>query len=74
MTTATYDRIQAKAKAMGILDGVVYHREALAAKPANMSVQDYMYNVAIGTDYAIDIDRDRFCARVQLSLVMKLLV
>jgi hypothetical protein len=67
VTTATYDRIQAKAKAMGILDGVVYHREALAAKPANMSVQDYMYNVAIGTDYAIDIDRDRFCARVPLD-------
>jgi hypothetical protein len=52
---------------MGILDGVEYHREALADKPAGMSVRDYMYNVAIGTDYAIDIARDRFCARVPLD-------
>ncbi len=67
VTRASYERIQEKAKAMGILDGVVYHQEALQPKPAEMSVRDYMYNVAIGTDYAIDIDRDRFCARVPLD-------
>ncbi len=67
VTQAAYDRIQAKAEAMGILDGVEYHAEALAPKPADMSVRDYMYNVAIGTDYAIDIDRYRYCARVPLD-------
>jgi hypothetical protein len=67
VTPATYERIQEKAKAMGVLDGIVYHHEALAAKPADMSVRDYMYNVAIGTDYAIDIDRYRYCARVPLD-------
>ena len=45
----------------------MFHQEALAAKPADMSVRDYMYNVAIGTDYAIDIDRYRYCARVPLD-------
>jgi hypothetical protein len=67
LTPAVYDRIQARAKAMGILDGVEYHAEALEPKPAGMSVRDYMYNIAIGTDYAIDIDRYRYCARVPLD-------
>ncbi len=67
VTRASYERIQDQAKAMGILDGVVYHQAALADKPATMSEQNYMYNIAAGTDYAIDIARDRFCARVPLD-------
>jgi hypothetical protein len=67
VTPAAYERIQAKAEAMGVLDGVAYHRKALEPKPEGMSVRDYMYNVAIGTDYAIDIDRYRYCARVPLD-------
>jgi hypothetical protein len=67
VTPATYERIQQTAKAMGMLDGVVYHSEALEPKPEDMSVRDYMYNVAIGTDYAIDIDRYSYCARVPLD-------
>jgi hypothetical protein len=67
VTPASYERIQQIAKAKGILDGVIYHREALEPKPPGMSVQDYMYDVAIGTDYAIDIDRYRYCARVPLD-------
>jgi hypothetical protein len=67
VTAASYARIQQKAKAMGILDGVVYHAEALASKPEGMSVRDYMYDVAIGTDYAVDIDRYSYCARVPLD-------
>jgi hypothetical protein len=67
VTPAAYARIQETAEAMGVLDGVVYHREALAPKPQGMSVRDYMYDIAIGTDYAIGIDRDRFCARVPLD-------
>ena len=30
MTRDSYDRIQDTAKAMGILDGVAFHREAMA--------------------------------------------
>ena len=41
--------------------------EALADKPADMSVRDYMYEISIGTDYAVDIARDRYCARVPLD-------
>jgi hypothetical protein len=67
VTPASYERIQEIAKAKGILDGIVYHREALEPKPQGMSVRDYMYDVAVGTDYAIDIDRYRYCARVPLD-------
>jgi hypothetical protein len=62
-----YARTQEKAKAMGILDGVVFHRKALADKPAGMSERDFMYEVSIATDYGIDLARDRYCARVPLD-------
>jgi hypothetical protein len=67
VTLDSYARTQARAKAMGILDGVVFHREAFENKPANMSERDFMYEVSIATDYAIDLARDRFCARVPLD-------
>jgi hypothetical protein len=67
VTRANYERTREIAQTKGILDGVVYHDEVLKDKPEGMSVRDYMYDVAIGTDYAIDIARDRFCARVPLD-------
>ena len=67
MTRASYTRTQERAKAMGILDGVVFHPEALEDKPPQMSERDFMYEVSIATDYAIDLARDRFCARVPLD-------
>ena len=44
---------QQKAKAMGILDGVVYHQKVFEDKPAGMSVRDYMYDMSVATDYAV---------------------
>jgi hypothetical protein len=67
LTRASYARTQQEAKAAGILDGVVFHSEALSPKPADMSVTDYMYDISVATDYAIDLARDRFCARVPLD-------
>ena len=64
---ASYARTQDEAKAMGILDGVKFHRATLDTKPADMSERDFMYEVSIATDYAIDLARDRFCARVPLD-------
>ena len=48
---------------MGILDGVEFHREALTDRPADMSLRDYMYEVSIGTDYGVDMARDRLSVR-----------
>jgi hypothetical protein len=67
VTRASYARTQEEAKAMGILDGVVFRAEALEPKPADMAERDYMYEISIITDYAIDLARDRFCARVPLT-------
>ena len=67
VTRAGYARTQEQAKAMGILDGVVFHRKALTDKPAGMSERDFMYEVSVATDYGIDLARDRYCARVPLD-------
>jgi hypothetical protein len=67
VTRASYARTQAEAKAMGILDGVTFHRATMDTRPADMSERDFMYEVSIATDYAIDLARDRFCARVPLN-------
>ena len=67
LTPASYARTQARAKAMGILDGVVFHKEVFDDKPAGMSKRDYMYETSVATDYAINFGRDRYCARVPLD-------
>jgi hypothetical protein len=67
VTRANYVRTQDKAKAMGILDGIEFHREALEDKPEAMTLRDFMYEVSIASDYAVDFARDRYCARVPLD-------
>jgi hypothetical protein len=67
LTRDSYLRTQAKAKAMGILDGVVFHSKVFDDQPAGMSRIDFMYDMSIATDYAINLGRDRYCARVPLD-------
>ena len=67
LTPASFARTQARAKAMGILDGVVFHQRAFATKPVTMATRDYMYDLSAATDYAISFGRDRYCARVPLD-------
>ena len=67
LTRARYERTQAQAKAMGILDGVEFHPVVFKDKPAGMSERDYMYEVSVATDYATGFGRDRYCARVPLD-------
>jgi hypothetical protein len=63
----TYAQAQSRAKTQGILDGVIFHKDALADRPPTMSVRDYMYELSIATDYAVAFGRDRYCARVPLD-------
>jgi hypothetical protein len=67
LTRETYARTQARAKALGILDGVEFHDHFFAEKPAAMAKRDYMYEISIGTDYAAQFGRDIFRARVPLD-------
>jgi hypothetical protein len=67
LTERDYERTQAKARRMGILDGIVFHPEVIGDKPPGMSDRDYMYEVSVATDYAVAFGRDRYCARVPMD-------
>jgi hypothetical protein len=45
----------------------VFHDTVFRDKPAGTSLRDYMYQVSLGTDYALSYARDRYCARIPLS-------
>lgn len=67
LTRAVYAQTQARAKALGILDGVEFHAEVFDDIPPGMSREDYMYDISVATDYAIGFGRDRYCAHVPLD-------
>jgi hypothetical protein len=67
LTRAAYRHAQAKASAMGILNGVVFHAEVFSDRPADMAERDYMYEVSVATDYAIAFGRDRYCGRIPMT-------
>lgn len=67
LTRESYLRTQAKARAMGILDGIEFHSRFFEDQPASMSKIELMYDLSIATDYAIAFGRDRYCARVPLD-------
>jgi hypothetical protein len=67
LTRAAYARTQERAKAMGLLDGVEFHRHFFRDKPAGMAERDYMYEISVATDYAVRFGRDVYRARVPLD-------
>ncbi len=67
LTRDAYVRTQEQAKAQGILDGVNFHKEFFADKPAGMSERDYMYEISVATDYGAQYCRNSFRARVPLD-------
>jgi|HubBroStandDraft_1064217.scaffolds.fasta_scaffold43648_2 hypothetical protein len=67
VTRASYDRTQARAKQLGILDGVVFHEDAYDELPPGMSRAEFKYEASVGTDYAISLGRGRFCARLPVN-------
>jgi len=67
VTRTAYERTQIQAKKMGILDGVEFHQHFFKQILPGMSRRDYMYELSIATDYAINFGRDRYCARVPMS-------
>ena len=69
LTDELYWRTQARAREMGILDGVVFHDAVMASKPAGMDDQKFMYEMSVATDYGVALGRDRFCVRVPVERV-----
>lgn len=67
LTRAAYERTQKEAEKKGLLDGIVYHAEVFDQQPPGMDRRDFMYEVSVATDYAVNFGRDRYCARVPLT-------
>jgi hypothetical protein len=67
LTRADYVQAKATAKQMGIYRAVSFQPWVFDAKPADVSREDWKYEVSIATDYAIDFGRGRFCARVPVN-------
>ncbi|MBI3514264.1 MAG: hypothetical protein HY060_09415 [Proteobacteria bacterium] len=67
LTRLAYRRAQEAAQAQGVLDGVQFHDVVFDDMPPGTARRDWMYEVSIGTDYAVGFARDRYCARVPLS-------
>lgn len=67
LTHAAYEHTQATARAMGFLDGVEFHEEFFKDQPAGTSKRDFMYEISIATDYAVQFGRDVYRARIPLD-------
>lgn len=67
LTRAVYERTQAAAMEMGILDGVAFHEHLFREKPYGMSRQQYMYEISVATDYAVAFGRNVYRTRVPLD-------
>jgi hypothetical protein len=67
LTQASYARTQARAQALGVLDGIRFHDTVMQERPAAIAPRDYMYEMSVATDYAIAFGRDRYCARVPID-------
>ena len=67
VNTASYGRTQARAKQLGILNGVRFHNDVFDDMPAGMTRDDFMYEASVATDYGISLGRGRFCARLPVS-------
>jgi len=67
LTRLAYRRAQQQAEAQGVLDGVTFHDRVFDDMPPGTARRDWMYEMSIGTDYAVGFARDRYCARVPLD-------
>ena len=66
LTRQSYAATQNYAPQLHILDGVTFHDRFMRDRPANWSVTDWQYELSVGTDYATDFARNRYCVRVPL--------
>ena len=67
LSRASYERTQKTAMAMGLLDGIEFHDHLFRDKRNGMSDTDYMYEISIASDYAIQFGRDTLRVRIPLD-------
>lgn len=67
LTRLAYQRAQERAKAQDVFAGVEFNADTFDDMPPGGDRRDHMYEISIGTDYAIGFARHRYCARVPLE-------
>ncbi len=67
VNSTSYARTQARAKQLGILNGIRFHEAVFDDLPTGMTRYDFMYEASIATDYGISLGRGRYCARLPVS-------
>ena len=67
VTQGAYAGVKAEARRLGVYDGMTFHAEVFADKPAGWSDADWVYEISAATDYAVGMGRGRYCARVPVS-------
>jgi hypothetical protein len=67
LTQEVYDATKTHAMRLGLYNSVRFHDRAFDGMPAGYQREAFKYEVSIGTDYAINFGRDRYCARVPVT-------
>lgn len=67
VTREAYARTQARARDMGLLDGIAFHERFFRDKPAGMTEEDFKYEISVATDYAAQFGRHCYRARLPLD-------
>jgi hypothetical protein len=70
LTQERFDATLARVTEMGIFRGIEIHDEYLAKKPADLSVEAFIAQQSIGTDFALRFARTVFCARLPVTRAM----
>lgn len=55
---------------LGLFRGIQVHDDVLAARPAEMSVEEFVARESLGTDYALRHGRTVFCAKLPVTKPM----
>ena len=67
LTKQSYAATQDEAQHRHIYDGVTFQPRFMQSRPADWPVAAWQYELSVGSDYATDLARNRYCVRVPLS-------
>ncbi len=70
LTQERFEKTLKEAKKSGIFNGIELHEEYLQKKPADMTLEHFIAEESIGTDFALRFGRSLFCERLPVTRPM----
>lgn len=67
LTKAAYTATKQEAQKRGLYSAIRFQDWTAEGKPADVSDEQWKYEISIGTDYAVSFGRARYCARLPVS-------